>query len=296
MPRARTDPIETAAAYAPNGSGCLSGYVLPPLAVLIVGTLLAIFALNVAPGDLNAQAAAPGTPAETLPLDSAVAAALSETSRPTGTSIEPPAQNGEATLDALPTQLSPPPPAPILQMFFPDTSAPAAPAVSGTISSVFTPSIQYWSESITRWATSAGLDPNLAATVMQIESCGDASATSRAGAIGLFQVMPYHFADDDSPYDPNTNAARGLNYLRRSLTAAHEDARLAFAGYNGGIGVISRSEWSWPEETVRYAFWGSGIYADAVAGNLDSARLDEWLTAGGSSMCARAALRLGLGD
>ena len=78
--------------------------------------------------------------------------------------------------------------------------------------------------------------------------------------------MPYHFAASDSPYDPDTNAARGLDYLRRSLATAHNDARLAFAGYNGGIGVISRGEYTWPAETVRYAYWGSGIYADAISG------------------------------
>jgi soluble lytic murein transglycosylase-like protein len=159
---------------------------------------------------------------------------------------------------------------------------------------VFTPQIQYWGKAIVRWTSAVGIDPNLAAVVMQIESCGDPSATSRSGAIGLFQVMPYHFAASDSPYDPDTNAARGIDYLRRSLAAAHNDARLAFAGYNGGIGVIGRSEWTWPAETVRYAYWGSGIYADAIAGHTESTRLHEWLTAGGSSLCARAGLRLGL--
>ncbi|HEX8990809.1 MAG TPA: hypothetical protein VF784_03955, partial [Anaerolineales bacterium] len=75
---------------------------------------------------------------------------------------------------------------------------------------------------------------------------------------------------------------------------AGNDARLAFAGYNGGISVISRSEWSWPAETVRYAYWGSGIYADAIAGLSQSSRLNEWLAAGGSGLCARAGQRLGI--
>jgi len=111
--------------------------------------------------------------------------------------------------------------------------------VSTNLSPIFTPEIHYWADSITRWAAAANLDPNLAAAVMQIESCGDPRATSRAGAIGLFQVMPYHFKAGENPYQPDTNALRGLGYLKRSLDTAGGNARLALAGYNGGIGVIS---------------------------------------------------------
>jgi len=286
MPRARTNYPSTAAAFQPQGSGCFSGFLLPPLAVVIVGSLLAIFALNVTPENLTAQAA-PGTPATSPLLNSAVGAFLPGPATPV------PNGSGQSSVDTIP---GPPvaPPQAALQLTFSNAAVEAAPAATTALSPVFTPQIQYWGKSITRWASAAGLDPNLAAVVMQIESCGDPSATSRSGAIGLFQVMPFHFAASDSPYDPDVNALRGLDYLRRSLQAAHNDARLAFAGYNGGIGVISRAEWSWPAETVRYAYWGSGIYADAIAGLKESSRLNEWLTAGGSGLCARASQRLGL--
>ena len=164
------------------------------------------------------------------------------------------------------------------------------------IAALFTAEVQYWGSALTRWAAEAGLDPNLAAVVMQIESCGDPRALSRSGAIGLFQVMPYHFAASDAPYLPDINAARGLGYLQRSLSAAAGDARLAFAGYNGGIGIIGRPEYAWPAETVRYAYWGSGIYSDARGGSSTSSRLDEWLAAGGASLCRSARLRLGLAE
>ena len=172
----------------------------------------------------------------------------------------------------------------------------SADSTPSQIAALFTPEVQYWGSAITRWAAEAGLDPNLAAVVMQIESCGDPRALSRAGAIGLFQVMPFHFAASEAPYLPNTNAARGLNYLQRSLSAADGDARLAFAGYNGGIGVIGRPEYAWPAETVRYAYWGSGIYADARSNSTSSSRLDEWLAAGGASLCRSARLRLDLSE
>ncbi len=176
------------------------------------------------------------------------------------------------------------------------THANAAPAASanGVLAPLFTPEVQFWSASLATWAAEHGLDPNLAATVMQIESCGNPSARSSAGAAGLFQVMPFHFLAYEDAYDPNTNALRGMEYLRRALERSGGEARLALAGYNGGIGVIGRSEVSWAAETRRYAYWGSGIYADAVSNASVSARLNEWLAAGGASLCQKAHQRLGL--
>jgi hypothetical protein len=158
----------------------------------------------------------------------------------------------------------------------------------------FTPEIQFWSEQIQIWAARVDLEPNLVATVMQIESCGDPLARSYAGAMGLFQVMPFHFFPTDNPYDPDTNAQRGLNYLSRSMDVAGGDIRLTLAGYNGGLGVINRSEITWSAETQRYAYWGSGIYFDAIKGASESLRLQEWLAAGGASLCHQAQVRLGI--
>ncbi len=286
MPRARTNSFPArAAAPRSKGSGSFSAYMLPPLAVVFVGVLLALFAFTMTPRDLHVQAAA-ATPIHNALLDTAVDAAL------------PGPTPGVGSVSAQVDHIPGPPPAPqpqaVVRLSFPSLWLNAAPASAKPISPVFTPEIQHWGKAISRWADQAGVDPNLAATVMQIESCGDPGATSRAGAMGLFQVMPFHFASSDSPYDPDTNALRGLDYLRRSLQAAHNDARLAFAGYNGGIGVISKSEWMWSSETVRYAYWGSGIYADATAGLTESSRLNEWLTAGGSGLCARARQVLGV--
>jgi hypothetical protein len=129
---------------------------------------------------------------------------------------------------------------------------------------------------------------------MQIESCGDPRATSRAGAIGLFQVMPFHFLTTENPYHPDTNALRGLSYLKRSLEAANGNSRLALAGYNGGIGVIGRSETSWPIETHRYVYYGEPIYEDARSGVTSSGILNEWYARYGAGLCRQAAQRLGL--
>lgn len=228
MSRARQNDQahQTAAAdEATEAGGCFSSFLLPPLAVLLVSALLAIFAFS-------------------------------------------------SSSQALP-QIS-------------------SPAAAAALSPVFTPEIQYWSADINHWAASENIDPNLAAAVMQIESCGNPAARSSAGAVGLFQVMPFHFLPQDDPTDPDTNAARGLSYLKGSLRAANNDIRLALAGYNGGISVIPLGQWFWPAETSRYVYWGSGIYEDALTGTDRSARLVEWLNAGGASLCNQAKQVLGL--
>ncbi|MFH2038516.1 MAG: transglycosylase SLT domain-containing protein [Chloroflexota bacterium] len=162
------------------------------------------------------------------------------------------------------------------------------------LAGVFTPEVLYWKQDILEWSGNTGLDPNLIATVMQIESCGDPHAISSAGAMGLFQVMPFHFSSSDDPYEPDTNALRGLAYLSLSFEASNGNTRLALAGYNGGISVIHKSENSWAEETQRYAYWGSGIYEEASLGIANNIRLQEWLSYGGESLCMQAATRLGL--
>jgi hypothetical protein len=233
MTPARSNPSNrTTRRKTAKSSGCLSGFLIPPLAALCIGLLLAVWA-----GGLSDSGA----------------------------------ESGVQAAPALPQ---------------------AAPG--GEIAPLFTPEVQYWAGNISRWAAEHGLDANLAATVMQIESCGHPEIRSSAGATGLFQVMPFHFRAGENASLPNTNALRGLDYLRRSLERAGGDARLAFAGYNGGIGVIGRAESTWANETRRYAYWASGIYADAKQDLAASSRLDEWLNAGGASLCAKAGKRLGL--
>jgi len=166
----------------------------------------------------------------------------------------------------------------------------AASSPSGSIATFFTPEVQHWAAKIVAWSAEQGLDPNLAATVMQIESCGDPLALSPAGAVGLFQVMPYHFAAGENSFEPQTNAARGLGYLKQALSQ-YPDPGLALAAYNGGIHGASRPPNLWAQETRDYKYWGEAIYADATAGRAASEVLDEWLAAGGASLCAQAAQR-----
>ncbi len=206
---------------APNtGSGCLSIFVLPPLAVLLIATVVLLFS------------------------------------------------------DRLPS----PTPMPVRQ-------------ISGQIAPLFTPEVRYWEQNILSWSQTYRLDANLIATVMQIESCGDPLARSSAGASGLFQVMPYHFAQGEDVFDVEINAKRGLSYLQRAWQNAQGDVRRTLAAYNGGMMRVNQEESLWPAETQRYVYWGSGIYEDARQGREMSPRLQEWLEHGGWSLCLQAKAR-----
>lgn len=158
----------------------------------------------------------------------------------------------------------------------------------------FTPSVLYWGSELEAWSASYELDPNLAAAVMQIESCGDPLAKSRAEAAGLFQVMPFHFEAGEDSFEPATNARRGLAYLQAALAGAEGDVFLALAAYNGGILLLDKPESEWPAESRRYAAWGAGLYADAARGAPSSATLNDWLLHGGNRLCWQAERRLGL--
>jgi hypothetical protein len=175
-------------------------------------------------------------------------------------------------------------------------TAEAATVSAGTqrISPLFSREVQHWNDQIVAWAAQHDLDPDMVATVMQIESCGDPNAVSRAGAQGLFQVMPFHFAAGEDMQDPDTNAYRGMSYLVERLKQTNGDVGQSFAGYNGGH-VAAGSSWDrWAHETQRYYVWSTGIYGEAKEGLTESPTLARWMEAGGASLCRQASQRLGL--
>ena len=66
------------------------------------------------------------------------------------------------------------------------------------------------------------LDPALLSAVIKAESDFDPGAISRAGAIGLMQLMPKTALnlDIDDPFDPEENIAGGARYLRYLWTGS----------------------------------------------------------------------------
>ena len=174
------------------------------------------------------------------------------------------------------------------------TGEPPAQTSPGVIAPLFTQEIAHWERNINRWANQYDLDPNLLATVMQIESCGHPTVSSSAGAQGLFQVMPFHFGSAEDQLDPDTNAMRGASVLNTCLDMASGDPGMAMACYNGGPSVLYQDFNSWLAEPQRYYRWGTGIYTDALQNNPTSPTLDAWLAAGGGTLCQMAATELGI--
>jgi hypothetical protein len=95
---------------------------------------------------------------------------------------------------------------------------------------------------------------------MQVESAGDSSSTSPAGAMGLMQVMPQTYAMlrarlslGANPYDPHDNIMAGAAYLRdmhdrygsTGFLAAYNAGPGRFEEFRAGVRPL-------PAETVHY--------------------------------------------
>lgn len=84
------------------------------------------------------------------------------------------------------------------------------------------------------------LAPELLHAVVRAESAYDPNAVSRAGAVGLMQLMPgtaemYGVADRR---DPVANVHGGAQYLRDLLELFGQDLELALAAYNAGENAV----------------------------------------------------------
>jgi hypothetical protein len=94
-------------------------------------------------------------------------------------------------------------------------------------------------------ALAAGLSPGLAFEIVRIESRFNPTAVSRAGALGLTQIMPATAAFYDSArsvqelLDPRTNLRVGFRFFRDLLERFNGDLRMALLAYNRGPGRVN---------------------------------------------------------
>lgn len=97
------------------------------------------------------------------------------------------------------------------------------------------PLSQPYAEAVNLAATQHGLDPKLLHALVTVESAYRPAAVSRAGAMGLTQLMPGTARDlgVGDPFDPLANLQGGADYLARQLVR-FGDLRLALAAYNSG--------------------------------------------------------------
>jgi soluble lytic murein transglycosylase len=119
-------------------------------------------------------------------------------------------------------------------------------------------------EMVAAEARERGLDPFLAAAVIRQESSFKPRALSRAGAMGLMQVMPSTGSglaegegirgwDRELLFNPEINVHLGTRFLASELRRWDGDRTLAFIAYNAGPGRAARWR-SFPEFRDRELF------------------------------------------
>lgn len=91
--------------------------------------------------------------------------------------------------------------------------------------------------------------------VMKVESNFNPKVVSRAGAMGLMQLMPAtaRSMGVSDPFSPRQNILGGARYLRVLANRFNGDLILTLAGYNAGEGAVQKYNGVPPyDETQRY--------------------------------------------
>ena len=101
------------------------------------------------------------------------------------------------------------------------------------------PNVTQWADLITKYSADNGLDPNFVTALIEEESKGNPRLISRAGAVGLMQIMPYEAGFTWRPrtwtlLKPEANLEWGTNTLNEVIRQAQGRLTLAVLAYNSG--------------------------------------------------------------
>ena len=107
---------------------------------------------------------------------------------------------------------------------------------------------------VTRAAQQHHLHPALLFAVMKAESSFNPLVVSKAGAVGLMQLVPETALRHgvQNLYDTNENVAGGARHLRYLLDRFHGNTRLALAAYNAGERKVDRYKQIPPYKETRH--------------------------------------------
>ena len=97
-------------------------------------------------------------------------------------------------------------------------------------------------QAVSRAAQQHHVQPALLLAVMKAESSFNPTAVSKAGAVGLMQLIPETAIRHGvrNLYDANENITGGAKHLRYLLDRFHGNIRLALAAYNAGERKVDR--------------------------------------------------------
>jgi soluble lytic murein transglycosylase len=97
-------------------------------------------------------------------------------------------------------------------------------------------------QAVIRAAQHHHVQPALLLAVMKAESSFNPTAVSKAGAVGLMQLIPETAIRHGvrNLYDANDNITGGAKHLRYLLDRFHGNVRLALAAYNAGERKVDR--------------------------------------------------------
>ena len=100
--------------------------------------------------------------------------------------------------------------------------------------------VRRWAD---HWAAEYGVERELVYAVIEVESGGNPSAISSAGAVGVMQLMPETAAvfRVRNRFDVEDNVRAGVAYLARLRDVCRGDRRLIMASYIAGQSLVLRS-------------------------------------------------------
>jgi soluble lytic murein transglycosylase-like protein len=148
------------------------------------------------------------------------------------------------------------------------------PTLAGAELAKFWAMVGQWRELVDEASLDYGVPSSILFAVMHGESGGNAAAVSKAGALGLMQVMPFHFTAAERPLalDPRTNIRKGAAILKGARAGGQRDLVEVASMYDAG-GPKSGGPWTnaaWlaagrnPTHTTRWGYAGEPGYLDRV--------------------------------